>query len=225
MRRNLDIVSSVSVLAIPAADAEARVVPASRIPTATGQDRRIADAALRCFARWGIGKTTLDDVAREAGYSRATVYRFFPGGKEALVDAVARAEVADFLAAVGERLDAVADRGLEEVLVAGMVEAGRRFSTHAALQYLLLHEPEVVLPKLAFAQMDEVLRTASTFARPWLTRHLDDETAARVAEWAARILLSYAACPAPGVDICDEASIRDLVRTFVLPGTLHEGEH
>ena len=61
--------------------------------------------------------------------------------------------------------------------------------------------------------------------RPERIEKVDDETAARVAEWAARILLSYASCPAAGVDICDEASIRDLVRTFVLPGTLHEGEH
>src|SRR3954451_1838368 len=135
MRRNRNIVSQVSVLELPAAASQAPTAAAS--VALSGQDRRITEAALRCFARWGIGKTTLDDVAREAGYSRATVYRFFPGGKEALVDAVARAEVAGFLAAVGERLDAVADRGLEEVLVAGMAEAGRRFSAHAALQYLL----------------------------------------------------------------------------------------
>ena len=137
MRRNQNIVSQVSVLELPAAASSA----------VSGQDRRIVEAALRCFARWGVGKTTLDDVAREADYSRATVYRFFPGGKDALVDAVARTEVASFLEAVAARLDPVAEQGLEEVLVVGMAEAGRRFSSHAALQYLLAHEPEIVLPK------------------------------------------------------------------------------
>jgi AcrR family transcriptional regulator len=223
MRRNRNIVSLVSVLELPAAASQAPTAAAS--VALSGQDRRIVEAALRCFARWGVGKTTLDDVAREAGYSRATVYRLFPGGKDALVDTVARTEVASFLDAIAARLDDVADEGLEEVLVVGMAEAGRRFSSHAALQYLLAHEPELVLPKLAFAQMDEVLRTAATFAGPWLARWLDDESAARVAEWAARILLSYASCPADGIDIGDEASIRSLVRTFVLPGTLPEGEH
>ena len=32
---------------------------------------RVIAATLRCMARWGITKTTLDDVAREAGLSRA----------------------------------------------------------------------------------------------------------------------------------------------------------
>ena len=48
------------------------------------QDKRIVDATLRCVGRWGLAKTTLDDVAREAGCSRATVYRLFPGGKDSL---------------------------------------------------------------------------------------------------------------------------------------------
>ena len=42
---------------------------------------RIVDAALRCLARQGIAKTTVDDIAREAGLSRATLYRAFPGGQ------------------------------------------------------------------------------------------------------------------------------------------------
>ena len=37
------------------------------------------DAALACVARVGVAKTTLDDVAKEAGCARATVYRCFPG--------------------------------------------------------------------------------------------------------------------------------------------------
>ncbi|MGZ4705878.1 MAG: TetR/AcrR family transcriptional regulator, partial [Acidimicrobiales bacterium] len=46
---------------------------------------RILEAALRCVARWGLIKTTVDDVAREAGCSRATIYRAFPGGKQSVI--------------------------------------------------------------------------------------------------------------------------------------------
>ena len=70
--------------------------------------------------------------------------------------------------------------------------------------------------------MDDLLRAAGEFARPWLARHLDDETARRVGEWAARVLLSYVGSPADGVDIGDENSIRPLVRTFLLPGIITE---
>ncbi len=58
-------------------------------------DERIVDGALRCIARWGLAKTTVEDVAREAGCSRATLYRAFPGGKDAILAAVAAAELTD----------------------------------------------------------------------------------------------------------------------------------
>src|SRR3954453_19711885 len=98
MRRNRHTVSYVTLLEVGS--------PASPVPASGSRERRIADAALRCFARWGVAKTTLDDVAREAGCSRATVYRFFPGGKDALVGTVACAEIAAFVDAIRRRLDA-----------------------------------------------------------------------------------------------------------------------
>ncbi|MGH9301919.1 MAG: TetR/AcrR family transcriptional regulator, partial [Acidimicrobiales bacterium] len=50
-------------------------------------EERIMDSALECGSRWGVAKTSLDDVARQAGCSRATIYRLFPGGKASLVQA------------------------------------------------------------------------------------------------------------------------------------------
>ena len=47
--------------------------------------QRILEATYACIARWGIFKTTVEDAAREAGMSRATVYRHFPGGREELM--------------------------------------------------------------------------------------------------------------------------------------------
>lgn len=183
---------------------------------AGSHEARIVDAVLRCIARWGVAKTTLDDVAREAGCSRATVYRLFPGGKDGLMEATARFELARFFAAVAARVDG-ADT-LEDALAAGMAEAGRRLLGHDALQYLLAHEPEAVLPRLAFAEMDQVLRTASDFAAPHLARWLSPDEAARAAEWVVRLVCSYAMTPGEGVAIDDEGSVRALVRTFVMPG-------
>jgi AcrR family transcriptional regulator len=189
-------------------------------PAAGGRgvsEERVIDAALRCIARWGVAKTTLDDVAREAGISRATVYRLFPGGKDGLMEAVARAEIHRFFAGVAAAM-AAADT-LEDVLVAGMAEAGRRILAHPALAFLMAHEPETVLPHLAFAKLHEVLDAAARVAAPVLERHLAPDDAARAAEWAARIVLSYACTPGEShVDIADEASVRRLVRSFVLPG-------
>jgi AcrR family transcriptional regulator len=182
----------------------------------SSQRIRVVDAALRCVARQGIHKTTVDDVAREAGLSRATLYRAFPGGKEAVLAAVVQTEVARLFSRMAAAMGEASD--LEEVLVAGMVEAARRLSAHPALRTLLEHEPGVVLPHLAFDRMDRVLRTAGDFAAPFLARWLEPDEAARAAEWAARVAVSYLACPRPGIDLTDVHDARHLVDTFVVPG-------
>jgi len=45
-------------------------------PVARTLDKALA-AAQRCFVRFGLEKTTMEDIASEAGLSRATIYRYF----------------------------------------------------------------------------------------------------------------------------------------------------
>jgi len=177
---------------------------------------RIVDGVLRCIARQGISKTTLDDIAREAGCSRATVYRLFPGGKESVLGAVFDTELARFYSALAVHLGD-ADN-LEDVLVAGIAEGTAMIARHPALTYLLEHEPGVILPYLTFAPMDALLAKASTMLAPFLGRFLDPDEAERVVEFGTRIALSYLSCPAAGTDITDRDDVRALVRRFVLPG-------
>jgi AcrR family transcriptional regulator len=177
---------------------------------------RIVDGTLACISRWGLAKTTLDDVARASGYSRATVYRAFPGGKDALLQAVVDTEVSRLFSDLAVRMGEAGS--LEDVLVAGMTGAARRIKEHSALTYLLAHEPEVVLPHLAFEHHDRLLAQLARYGAPFLGRWLAHDEAMRVAEWATRIVLSYLGCPAEGVELTDADDVRRLVRTFVLPG-------
>ncbi len=177
---------------------------------------RIADAATRCVARRGVTKTTVDDVAREAGCSRATVYRTFPGGKEEVIAAVVDTEVARLFSGLAVVMGGAED--LEDAVVAGVVASASAIGDHVALGYVLDNEPGVLLPHLCFGPMDRVIDAASRFAAPFLARWLDPEAARRVADWATRIVLSYLATPAVGVDLRNEASARRLVSTFVMPG-------
>jgi len=67
-------------------------------------------AARECFLSKGVGKTTMDDVARAAGEKRQLVYRLFLDRRE-LVEAAINArvaEIADEIAAV-DQADADAD--------------------------------------------------------------------------------------------------------------------
>ncbi len=171
---------------------------------------------LRCLARQGTLKTTLDDVAKEAGLSRATLYRQFPGGKDAVMAAVVETEVARFYSSLAVAMGEARD--LEEALVAGMVEAARRISEHRALAYLFELEPGVLLPHLAFGEMDKLLYEASRFAAPFFARWLEPMQASRAAEWAARIVITYVTNPTERTDLRDAGDARRLVRTFVMPG-------
>ena len=127
-------------------------------------------------------------------------------------------EVARLFSSLAVAMGGASD--LEEVLVAGMTEAARRLSTHRALDYMLRHEPGVILPSLTFADMDRILFMAGDFAAPFFARWLEPDQASRAAEWAIRIVLTYVADPAPGTDLADPDDTRSLVRAFVLPGIL-----
>ncbi len=185
---------------------------------------RIIDATLACLARQGTAKTTVDDIARAAGVSRATVYRVFPGGRDEMLAAVVDTEMARLFSALGVRLGAAED--LAGALVAGIVEASARIRGHAALAYLVEHEPGMVLGHLAFDESERLLTTASRFTAPFLARWMSPVEAGRVAEWATRIVLSYAIAPSPAMDLTDVDRATHLVETFMLPGisALHESD-
>lgn len=177
---------------------------------------RVVDAALRCIARVGLAKTTGDDVAREARTSRATLYRHFPGGMPAVVRAVVDTETARLFSELGAVMGDARD--LEELLVAGIVGAARRLRSHEALGYLLEHEPGTILPHLTFGGMDKVLSVASSVTAPFLGRWLGPEDAARAAEWATRIVVSYLSCASDSMDLTDDVAARHLVATYMAPG-------
>ena len=183
---------------------------------------RVLGATITCLGRWGLGKTTLDDIAREAGVSRATVYRLFPGGKDTVVRAAVASEMVAFQQALADRLADLTT--LEDVLVTSITFATESVREHEALQFLLAHEPDQVLPHLAFARFDQVLAGAAAIGGPWLEPHLGVEGAARAAEWVARIVLSYALAPSTHYDLGEPHDARRFTRTFLLPGLTGNGK-
>ncbi len=64
------------------------VAPRSDNPAASERHSRILDAAERCFVRLGFHRTTMQDVAAEAGMSPGNLYRYFPS-KDAIVAGLA----------------------------------------------------------------------------------------------------------------------------------------
>jgi AcrR family transcriptional regulator len=179
-------------------------------------EERIADAALALVAQHGFRRTTLADIARAANCGRATIYRVVPGGKAELLEQVARRELERFLDDLVRRLDQAAS--LEDALVIGLTTSARAVRDHAALQYVLNHEPDVLLPFLGFRESDRLYAAAAVGCAPHLARFLGPDDAGWAAEWVTRIVVSYSFAPADSVDLTDEADARALARLLLMPG-------
>ncbi len=177
---------------------------------------RILEATYACIARWGLAKTTVGDAAREAGVSRATVYRYFPGGRDELVEAVVGWELGRFLDRLYEAVGS-AD-SLEEVMERAVVFARRAIADHEVLQRVLGAEPELLLPTLT-VESTGTERMLAGFLAPYLRRHelapgIDVEEAA---DFLARMLLSYVSSPGRW-DLGDPDQVARLVRAELLGG-------
>jgi len=181
---------------------------------------RVLAATLRCVERWGLEKTSLEDVAREAEVSRATVYRYFPGGREQLVHETVVWEVGRFFQLL-EQATAV-ESTLDGKLRRGLMFGHRAVKEHALLQHILATEPEALLAELsnAFPLIEQAVRgyflalLRSEPLRP-------DVSAAEAADYLTRLFFSYVGSQGQW-DFAEPDAVDDLVRTQFLAGVLAE---
>ncbi|MFM7069763.1 MAG: TetR/AcrR family transcriptional regulator [Actinomycetes bacterium] len=181
---------------------------------------RLLAAAVRCAARSGVQRFSLEEVAAEAGLSRATLYRQFPGGREQLVQEAAIWEVARFWTRVAAGVEAEAT--LEDRLTKGIVIGAEMIRRSAIMASL--GEDEV-------AELATALRPSEPLVheviRSYLRGLLERESAngglapnvdlTEAADYLTRMVLSVLSAPA-GRDLTDASATRALVRTQFLGG-------
>jgi AcrR family transcriptional regulator len=178
---------------------------------------RIIAAARACCRQWGWAKTSLDDVARAAGMSRATVYRYFPGGRAELKQAVSRHDTIDFFSVLETEALAGAD-DLAGLMSAGLITAASLLRDDAELQRALTDEPGEILPALLFRGAGELLTLSRMFLVPHLERFVSTAEANRLAELMARLVLTHLLEPAAFIDLTEPDVVDRLVRTRLLAG-------
>ncbi|MEB3033141.1 TetR/AcrR family transcriptional regulator [[Mycobacterium] nativiensis] len=96
--------------------------------------QQIVAAAEYEFSRTGFADARVSDIAKTAGVSLATVYKYF-GGKDEIWDALNAARMQEFVAAVRVRTDGI-DSPLEAILVGAHAEV-EFFAAHP--HFLQLH--------------------------------------------------------------------------------------
>ena len=185
----------------------------------TGDTReRILGAAVVCVGRSGFAKTSIEAVAAEAGVGRATVYRYFPGGKEEVFAQTIAWEVFLFFRRLAEEVD---ERGgLADRLEAGLRFAHRELAEHEVFQKVVETEPERLLPHLS--QSGPLITAALTdYLEPLLAEAdlVPGTPVHETADHLARMVLSYIIGPGSW-DLDDPEQVRELVRGHLLAGVL-----
>jgi AcrR family transcriptional regulator len=192
------------------------------VAAAEDQRERVLAGTYDCAARFGLGKTTIDDVARASGVSRATIYRLFPGGREEVLRETVGWEMNHFFIRLAEEIEDAPD--FPSRLERGLAFARRAVLEHELLQKVLASEPEVLLPLMTVEQ-HRILEFITSYLRPLLEAEgaagnlvsgVDVDLAA---DHIARLVLSLIGSPGRW-DLADPDAVRRLVRDELLAGIM-----
>ena len=183
---------------------------------------RLLAAAVACAERSGVRGFSLEDVATQAGVSRTTLYRHFPGGRAQLVEQAATWEIARFWGRLADAVEHLPT--LEDKLAAGLV-IGRKVMGRSQILANLL-DPELRELIEAVQPSEPIIHGV---LRDYLADQLRLEAAAgrlrgdvdldAAADYLMRMTLSWMSSTA-GADLADEDRARRVVRTQFLAGVL-----
>ncbi|APA95794.1 TetR/AcrR family transcriptional regulator [Nocardia seriolae] len=169
---------------------------------------RILDAAAQLFADRGVTAVGMGDIAKAAGCSRATLYRYFDN-RQAVRIAFVHRETRRMAARVFAEVEAIADPG--ERVVSAMLGAVRAVRAEPTL--IAWFRAGESGPAGEISQDSAVIESiaAGLFTQADLT----DGERGRLARWLTRISVSLLS--APGRDEDDE---RAMLEEFVVPVAL-----
>lgn len=173
-------------------------------------------AAEACFERYGVAKTTMEDIAKMAGVSRPTVYRHF-ADRDSLILAVvmrrSRALIGKCQAYI-RRQKTFPDQLVEGLVY--LVDTGRKdpfvrllvSPEHMELAQQILGASEAVVD-LTYEMWEPIL--ADAVKRGELNPELDFRAIARWLTYIELVLVGR-------LDLApDDKSVREMLHTFVVP--------
>lgn len=174
------------------------------------------EATLTCIANGGMKGFTVEDVARQAGLSRATIYRYFPGGRDQLVTETVTWEVGRFFVRLAEAIADAPD--FRTRVEQGLAFAHRSLRDHAAFQRAMATDQGEIRARLA-GIAPIVVGVIRSYLEPLLEAEtlVDGVTPIEAADHLARLIGSLIVDE--GVwDLGDPGQVHELVDRWLLSG-------
>ena len=178
-------------------------------------ENRICAAAFECFHRQGVHKTSMSDIARAAGITRPTLYKYFKNKHEVVFAAVDREAFAfaESVVAHARRF-----RTLESRIIETMVYVIEEFPQSQNLSLVLRDEMGEDLRARAFS--DEATEVFSEMTAQPLIEVCPElaKQGTEITEVMSRFSISMILFPGRYAE--DTKGLRKLIKKRILPGLL-----
>lgn len=171
---------------------------------------RILDAAGELFAESDIASVGMNEIARAAGCSRATLYRYFEN-REALHTAYVHREAYRLYQQMGDLVDGIEDP--RQRLVAGLTASLRLVRESPALSSWFATNDSPIGAEMA-EQSEVIQALSSAFLRS--LRPDEADVVHRRARWLVRVLTSLLIFPGRSPDD-EQAMLEEFVVPMVCP--------
>lgn len=176
---------------------------------------RLCKAALACVKRNGFDKTTMSDIAREAGVARPTLYKHFKS-KTAIFFAAIDSVAFTFAESVVNHAKGFAT--IEDRIIETIIFVVTKLPQHQYLSLALENDCAAVLRARAFSD-DETLIFSQMTAAPLIEIQPDlADQGVEISEIMSRFAISVILFP--GKYSTDHQGLRQLIRKRILPGLL-----
>lgn len=180
---------------------------------------RILAGASEQFRKFGVQRSTMEDVAKRSGVSRVTVYRRF-ATKEELVERTVQHEFRNYFDQFVH--DIAGAKTVAERVELGFVSSLRVVRGNPLINALFVADNDMLLSSVV-GDDGSTLATVSDFLGGQIRREQEagnvDQAvdADLVAEVIVRICTSFLLIPSRRVDLDDEGQLRSLARTVLVP--------
>ena len=182
----------------------------------TEQEAAILKAAAEEVALVGVGRASMDVVARQAGVSRSTLYRRFPS-RDALITELGRQT---FEFAMGRLQTVGIESGAKDAAVAAFCEGLRLLTGEPIMRRFLQLDGDMSAMTGMFDEAIEFLESASSAMAKGLRvagAEMPDADLLAVCEMHIRLATSLAQMRTPVLDVTDDDAVRAYARTHLAP--------